>query len=254
LGRGKEEINVEETLRSVGYDIPTNQYNSDGKYKWPFGLPIISALRFPDKPRLLDVLGSNLSGSQWAAFALDVREKLGDEAQAKLEALPTEIAQVVEARAIIRQREKQRVLALSGRFTGPPPSMTRSASETTDVGGCVYWLRLQGAREVFKIGKSKDAEVRLAEHNKPLLTCVTGFEWTLKLQPLRFPTERQAWDFEQAVHRRLRQYLPPGETEIYRVAEKEIDRIWWDEFSRADWAISHSDTASSDQVTVATHL
>src|SRR5687767_13946475 len=64
LGRvqlGKEEINVEETLRSVGYDIPANQYNPDGKYKWPYGLPIISALKFPGKPRLKDVLGSNLS-------------------------------------------------------------------------------------------------------------------------------------------------------------------------------------------------
>jgi hypothetical protein len=50
------------------HGIPTNQYNADGTYRWPFGLPIISALRFPDKPTLLSVLESNLSGSDWATY------------------------------------------------------------------------------------------------------------------------------------------------------------------------------------------
>ena len=53
--------------------IPENQYNADGKYRWPFGLPVISAERFPGKPDLSAVLDSYLSGTQWAAYALDVQ-------------------------------------------------------------------------------------------------------------------------------------------------------------------------------------
>jgi T5orf172 domain len=238
---GPEEIDVEDTLRSVGYDIPKNQYNANGKYKWPFGLPIISALRFPDKPRLLDVLGSNLSGSHWAAFALDVREKLGAEAQAKLEDLLSEPAHLVQAPAIIRQRERQRALISNRGVTGPGPSTERAASHSTPGAGAVYIFELQGARDVFKIGYSTDVEGRLAALNKPLLPGITGFLWKLALAPQRFPTAQQAYDFEQIVHKHLRSHLVDNEQEIYRISRKELDRIWQGVLYRADWAISASD-------------
>jgi hypothetical protein len=253
LGRvqlGPEEIDVEDVLQSVGYEIPANQYNPDGKYKWPFGLPIISALRFPDKPRLLDVLGSNLQGTQWAAFALDVREKIGDEAQANLEALPTEPAEIVEAPAIIRQRERQKVFMLNRPVTGPGPSGARSGSTRVLGEGSAYWLQLQGkgAGDIFKIGFSKDVDVRLETHNKPLIASITGYTWEL-IQTLKFPTEQQAYNFEQIVHRRLRQYLVDGQTEIYRIQKKEINRVWEDVLYRADWAVSHLETTSSSDRT-----
>lgn len=244
LGRvqlGPEEIDVEDTLRSVGYDIPKNQYNANGEYKWPFGLPIISALRFPDKPRLVDVLGSNLSGSQWAAFALDVREKVGADAQAKLEGLLSEPAHLVLAPAIIRQRERQRALISNRGVTGPGPSTERAASHSTPCAGAVYIFELQGTRDVFKIGYSTDVEGRLATLNKPLLPGITGFLWKLALAPQRFSTARQAYDFEQIVHKHLRSYLVDNEQEIYRISRKELDRIWQGVLYRADWAISASD-------------
>ena len=247
LGRvqlGPEEIDVEDTLRSVGYDIPKNQYNANGGYKWPFGLPIISALRFPDKPRLVDVLGSNLSGSQWAAFALDVREKVGADAQAKLESLLSEPAHLVQAPAIIRQRERQRALISNRGVTGPGPSTERAASHSTPGAGAVYIFELQGARDVFKIGYSTDVEGRLAILNKPLLPGITGFLWKLALAPQRFPTAQQAYDFEQIVHKHLRSYLVDNEQEIYRISRKELDRIWQGVLYRADWAISASDPIS----------
>jgi hypothetical protein len=239
---GPEEIDVEQTLRSVGYNIPKNQYNPEGKYKWPFGLPIISALRFSGKPRLVDVLGSNLSGSHWATFALDVSEKLGDEAQAKLEALPSETARIVEAPAIIRQLARQRVFLLNRGVTGPGPSPSRSGSTRVLGEASAYRLELQGtgARDVFKIGFSKDVDVRLGSHNKPLLSSITGYSWKL-LDNLQFPTEGQAYNFEQIVHRRLRPFLVDGESEIYQLARKELDRVWQDVLYRADWAISYSE-------------
>src|SRR6267143_4417280 len=132
---GTEEIDVVEVLQSVGYDIPANQYNADGKYRWPFGLPIISAVHFPDKPDLSAVLGSYLPGSQWAAYAVDVQENLGAEALRKLETLPTAPAKIISAPAIIRQRQRQRSLSINRAVTGPPPSKTRSASQVIVAGG-----------------------------------------------------------------------------------------------------------------------
>jgi T5orf172 domain. len=233
---GPENVDVEEVLRSVRYQIPENQYNRDGDYRWPFGLPLISAQRFSGKPDLSAVLGSYLSGTQWAAYALDVQEKLGTVAQAKLEALPTLPAKIVQAPAIIRQRERQRVFLLNRWATGPGPSTTRTAT-TRDAGeASVYLLELQSARDVFKIGYSADVEVRLATHNKPLLPSVTGYSWKL-LTNLKFPREQQAYNFEQIVHNRLRRFLIDGEREIYRIERKDLDRVWGDVLYRADWAM-----------------
>ena len=234
---GPEKVNVEEVLRSVGYQIPANQYNQAGEYRWPFGLPLISAQRFLTKPDLFAVLGSYLSGTQWAAFALDVREKLSADAQAKLEALPSEPVEIVQAPAIVRQRERQRAFVLNRGTTGPGPSTIRTASNRAAGEGFVYVLELQGARNVFKIGYSADVEVRLAAHNKPLLPSVTGYLWKVLITQ-RFPTELQAYNFEQKIHKRLGPFLIEGESEIYRIGRKELDRVWADILYRADWAIS----------------
>ena len=233
---GPEKIDVEEVLRSVGYEIPENQYKHDGEYRWRFGLPLISAQRFSGKPDLSAVLGSYLSGTQWATYALGVQEKLGADAQAKLGTLPTEPAEIVQAPAIIRQRERQRVFLLNG-ATGPGPSTTRTATIRVAGEGSVYLLELQRARDIFKIGYSADVEVRLGQHNKPLLPSVTGYSWKL-ITNLRFPSEQQAYNFEQIVHKRLSRFLVEGEREIYRIERKELDRVWGDVLYRADWATS----------------
>ncbi len=48
---GKDEVDVEEILHSIGTDIPDDHYSEDGKYRWPFGLPMINAKRFTDLPK-----------------------------------------------------------------------------------------------------------------------------------------------------------------------------------------------------------
>jgi hypothetical protein len=47
---GPEQIDVEDVLRSVGTEIPDEHYTENGTYRWPYGLPMIAALRFPDLP------------------------------------------------------------------------------------------------------------------------------------------------------------------------------------------------------------
>ncbi len=77
---GPEQIDVEEVLRSVGTEISDEHYTKDGRYRWPYGFPIIAALRFPDLPDVAELFGDYLGGTQWATYALDIGGKLGPEA------------------------------------------------------------------------------------------------------------------------------------------------------------------------------
>lgn len=237
---GPEQIDVEKVVRSVGTEIPEDHYLEDGRYRWPFGLPMISAQRFPELPDLAQLFGDYLSGTQWASYALDLGKKLGGEALAKVEALRTEPANIVEAPAIVRQRERQRSLVLNrtGGPTGPGPSTTRTGSDRAYSVASAYLLELQGGpRTVFKVGYSGDLEGRLASLNKGLVPSVTGYTWRLVTRQ-EFATENLAYAFEQILHARIRQYLIDGEQEIYLIGRNDLDRAWVDVFVRGDWAVS----------------
>ena len=237
---GPQLIDVEEVLRSVGTEIPADHYLEDGRYRWPFGLPMISALRFPDLPDLAELFGDYLSGTQWASYALDIGEKLGVEAVAKVESLRVEPVEIVDAPVIVRQRERQRCLVLNrnGGPTGPGPTLIRTGSERDTCSAVAYLLELQGGpRKVFKVGYSSDIECRLSALNKGLVTSVTGYSWKLVTSQM-FATENQAYVFEQILHARLRQYLIDGEQEIYSIGRNDLDRVWVDVFFGGDWAVS----------------
>lgn len=237
---GPEEINVEEVVRSVGTPIPDDHYNEAGRYRWPFGLPLIAAQRFLEKPDLADVLGGYLPGTQWASYALDVGSTLGPAMQTQLENLRTEDAHIIDAPAIVRQRERQRALVLNQTrsMTGPGPSTARSASERLARAASVYLFELQGGRRTaYKIGYSGDLDGRLGALNKGLVSSVTGFSWRLVMRQ-KFATESQAYAFEQLLHARLRQYRVEGEQEVYSMKRDDLDRAWADVFVKADWAIT----------------
>jgi hypothetical protein len=237
---GSEEIDVEQVVRSIGTAIPDDHYNDDGRYRWPFGLPLIAAERFLDKPDLADVLGDYLPGTQWASYALDVGGTLGPDKQLKLETLRTEVAHIIDAPAIVRQRERQRALVLnqSRSLTGPGPSTVRSATIRVAGIASVYIFQLQGGpRTAYKIGYSGDLDGRLATLNKGLVTNVTGFSWR-PVMSQKFSSEKQAYAFEQILHARLRQYTVEGEQEVYFMKRDDLNRMWTDVFKEADWAIS----------------
>jgi hypothetical protein len=237
---GTEQIDVEEVLRSIGTEIPEDHYREDGKYRWPFGLPMISTERFADLPDLAELFGDYLPGTQWASYALDIGETLGSEAQAKVEALRTEPAQIADAPAIVRQRERQRALVLNRDSgpTGPGPSSTRTGSDRTPGAASAYVLELQGGpRKVIKAGYTTDVEDRVSSLNKGLVPIVTGYSWKLILRQA-FATENQAYAFEQIIHNRLRQYRVEGEQEIYSITLNGLNSVWSDVFFRSDWAVS----------------
>lgn len=235
---GPEEIDVEQVVRSVGTPIPDDHYNDDGRYRWPFGLPLIAAERFLEKPDLADVLGDYLPGTQWASYALDVASTLGPAKQIQLEGLRTEVASIIDAPAIIRQRERQRALVLNQTkgATGPGPSTFRSASVRVAGTASVYIFQLQGGpRTAYKVGYSGDLDARLALFNKGLISPVTGFYWK-PVMSQTFATEKQAYAFEQILHARLRPYTVEGEQEVYAMRWEDLNRAWTDELINADWA------------------
>jgi T5orf172 domain-containing protein len=245
LGRvqlGTQEVSVEEILRSVDTEIPAEHY-LHGRYRWPYGLPMIAAYRFPNLPDLAAVFGNYLPGRQWASYAIDLEEALGSEAVKRIEALPEEPAHILEIPAIKRQRERQRALARNRRKgpTGPAPSDHREGSFRSPSSAAAYLLKLEGGREnVFKVGYSGELDSRLTTLNKGLLSRVTGFSWRMVAKQ-NFGSERQAYAFEQEVHRRLRKYLADQELEIYFISQQEIELVWRDVFFAADWAIGRDE-------------
>lgn len=90
LGRvqlGTQEIDVEEVLRSVAAEIPGDHYLQGGRYRWPYGLPIIAAERYPELTDLGELLGHYLPGTQWASYAIDLEKALDSESGRRIEDL-----------------------------------------------------------------------------------------------------------------------------------------------------------------------
>lgn len=99
-------------------------------------------------------------------------------------------------------------------------------------------MKLHGSsKEVYKIGYSSNVEERLDALNKGLVTGVTKFYWEV-IQTQHFSEEKQAFNFEQLMHKRLCTYLVEEEREIYSIGHKELNSAWLDEIYKANWAIS----------------
>ena len=236
---GKDLIDVEKVLNSINTEIPEDHFDDDGIYRWSYGLPMIQAKRFVDFPDLKDAFGTYLPGNEWAAFALDLEAKLGAVAVEIIESFKTKDAEIVDAPVIIQQRERSRALQLNQKGpTGPGPSNSRSGSERESSNAFAYLLQLNGGKKnVYKIGYSSNVKDRIIDLNKGLITGVTGYSWKGVLQQ-SFSNEKQAFKFEQLLHKRFVNYLVEGEREIYCVDLKKITSAWQDELYHANWAIS----------------
>lgn len=237
---GTDLINVEEVIKSIGTDIPADHYNDDGRYKWPFGLPMLKAFRFVGSPDLSDLFGDYLPGTQWASYALDIEEKLGVESVKKILGLNVKEAKTIDAPAIIRQRERHEALVLnrtkSGQ-TGPGPSDSRSGSNSKNASASTYLLQLyhQGKPiNIFKVGYSGDTSTRLSDLNKGLLPTVTKYHWQLILTQ-KFPSAKNAYDYEQLIHSKLKDKRVENEQEIYATELKFIKSAWSDTLYRMEW-------------------
>lgn len=237
---GAQEVDVEAVLKSIGTPIPPEHYLEDGSYRWPYGLPMLTARRFVGAPDLSETLGSYLRGMVWAAYAQDVSVKVAPDAPQTLMALPWAEVSIIEAPEIRRQRGVQDALQLNRKqgATGPGPSTERGGSSRSAGMAAAYVFKLQGGRRpAFKVGYSGDVDQRLSDLNKGLVTAVTGCSWSLVTQQ-HFADEQIAYRFEQAMHARLRRHLVDGETEIYTVRRGELDTVWAEVLFSGSWALA----------------
>jgi hypothetical protein len=217
------------------------------RYKWPFGLPMLKAFRFIGSPDLAELFGDYLPGTQWASYALDIKEKLGHEAVDKILSLSVEEAKIIDAPAIISQRERHDALVLNvircGQ-TGPGPSDSRSESNTKITETSTYLLQLflqEKPENIFKVGYTGDTVKRLSDLNKGLVPSVTNYHWKIVLTQ-KFQTARNAFDFEQLIHKSLSDKRVENEKEIYETELKYIKSAWSDIFYRMEWTTPSNET------------
>lgn len=237
---GKDQIDVEKVIKSIGTEIPPDHYNEDGRYKWPYGLPMLKAFKFVGSPDLSDLFGNYLTGMQWASYALDIEDKLGQEAITKILSLKTSETSIIAAPAIISQRERHDALALNRTKkgqTGPGPSDSRSGSTSEKSSASAYLLQLchkDKPIDIFKVGYSGDVITRLSDLNKGLLFTVTAYQWKIILTQ-EFATAKNAYDYEQLIHRRLLKNRVENEQEIYSTKLKVIKSAWTDILYSMEW-------------------
>lgn len=196
--------------------LEPSAFDDTGKLRWPKALPMLRARRFVNPPLLTDVLQEQLS------YDATVRGVLLDEAdtQAVL-ALPSVEVPVVDAPAIVRQRQINQ--ALQGATTGPRPTswtgeITRDATEAS----FTYAFQF-GERDVWKIGHAKDVAARLAEVNRHVPTEVLGEQWRRVLEH-RWPTEIAAYEMEQRALTALR--TPTSVGERVSCPKRRLESAW----------------------------
>ena len=108
------------------------------------------------------------------------------------------------------------------RKSGPPPSIERKATTREPSCGFVYFLELDGGKiPAIKIGCTYNVENRIKELNQEIRTTLTNCRWK-PLKHIKFPTEREAWEYEQNLISFLRLHLVENEKEIVSLKRKDF--------------------------------
>ena len=241
---GRNLVSVEDVLRSLGTPIPPEHRRPNGEYKWPTGLPMVEARRFLGTPDLASIFGNYLPGQEWAAFALDLGDKVKPEIVARLAALPTELVNITASPIIAAQASVSEALRLNRETgpTGPGPSNHRGAVDRAPAWGSAYMLRLVGPldwrphAQVLKVGRAEHVDKRLKALNYGLVTGATGFSWQMVLEQ-RFPTEIVAHAFEQSVHDLLTPQRVKGQSEVYSIRQSDAELAWMKVFKAGKWGL-----------------
>jgi len=228
---GQHVVDTEAILNQIGTEIEPKEYDLEGRYKWPYGLPMLEAYKFDDTPLAKDIFGSGLPGLVWAISArlLSKEEGLPDDITSTLDALPCTKVDIHEIPEFRNIEFLQLMLSANNQNSpsGPPPSGDRAGSVSKLGKPVVYLLELDGVpqKKIHKIGYTNDIERRLKELNKGLIHGVTGLTWkTVECQPQISGVA--AYTCEQLVHSQLTQWRVPGEREIYEITRKNIVDIY----------------------------
>jgi hypothetical protein len=237
---GHDEVDAAEIMKEIGVELSPHLIDKNGDYKWRWAMPILGARRFlhaSSYPSLVDVFGSNLPGQDWAAYAIDLEERFGQELVNLVKALPSEPCEIASLPVLDKARVYADQMGRGRRKgnSGPPPSGSRGGIDRTIGEGFAYAFQLEGRSEsIFKIGYSHDYQERLETLNREIRPSVTGCQWKIFMTH-EFTTENYAYNFEQVVLKRFQEKLFDGEKEIVRATKDEITAVWTDVLHSQEW-------------------
>ncbi|NVK37481.1 MAG: GIY-YIG nuclease family protein [Gammaproteobacteria bacterium] len=225
---GRNQVDSEAVLNLIKTEIKPSDRDTEGRYRWPYGLPMLEAYAFDGKPKLKDLFGHGLAGMVWAQTARDISidSSMPENSIGIIESLPKTKCFIHDIPEFNKVKYQQEMLAAGrGRsITGPGPSSERSAGICKDGNPVVYMLKLTGHSEqsIYKIGYSQNLDRRLKELNKGLIYGITGLQWEVIREQAHI-SGIAAYTCEQLIHERLKTHLVSGENEIYNLKEKVIE-------------------------------
>jgi hypothetical protein len=210
----------------------------NGRPKWPYGLPIISAERFADAPRRADLLPRLHDENLHRKLASNYEILTEDEAVRVMGCVREPVTQIwtSESASFVSR-------ILSRPPKGPPPTPGQRVLSATSGPAATYCFRLEGQAvaqvtrnlvpwpsdlAIYKVGFSNDPNRRLSELNAYLPDAQT-LRWTSAWAQWH-TDEINAWAMEQEVFRILTaQGSRHVKGEIFAVSEGRLR----DAFTRA---------------------
>lgn len=179
-------------IKGINPDIEKdkNAFSADGTFRWPYGVPIVRAWRFTDRPVLTDVMKQLPQSARVRAVLLSPED------QEKVLALKKQ--EITVHPAISAFRDMSDALGKSGPTNGLAPA-SWSKTVSRDIEGAAFTYACQfGDRDIWKIGWAKDIDARLKDINTHIPHEVINEKWAMIFkQP--WPTETLAYKMEQTI-------------------------------------------------------
>lgn len=237
---GHEKVDGAAIMAAVGTELTEAELDEDGHYRWPWAMPIVEAVRFSPQPDTQEIIGSYLAGQEWAAFALNVEERVGTEAVARILALPSVPCEIARIPMLDKEVAYSEAMALQRKYgaSGPPPSAIRSGSERELGVGYAYAFSMVGGKigNAIKIGSTRDPQERLKQLNAELRPHLTGCEWKFRIGQI-FPSETFAYRFEQLLLAQLRDRLISGDREVVAMSFDDLQNAWTNMLFSKQWTL-----------------
>lgn len=183
----------------------SNDYDSNGTFKWPKAILMVRAWAFTPQPLLRDVLAEQLPYHATSQAVLLSQ----DDARAVL-ALDAVEVELPVTEALQKARLLDQALSQGKPTTGPTPaSWTGTTGRSVDRQAFTYAFRF-GTSEVWKIGHAVDVGERLKQVNQHVPMEVVGQQWQAVMQH-PWNSEVDAHGMEQRVFKALAQHRTTGE-------------------------------------------
>ena len=196
-------------------ELDPRDFDADGRFRFPFAVPLVRAWEFVHTPLLMDVLPKQLP-----MLATPGVVELDAADAERVLALVSEEVTLPTLPALAKMRRLNEFFRPT---TGPRPTdatynVTRSAQDTS----WTYALRY-GKRNMFKVGHAGDVEGRLASINQHIPVEIGAECWSPFLQQ-KWDTATRAYNMEQRVFALLS--AKRSGFERIQCSEKELQSAW----------------------------